>query len=99
METAKAHGWFATTHWSLVLSAGSTSEPGSREALQGLCEKYWIPLYSYVRRRGYAPEDAQDLTQEFFVHLLQRDRISRAEQHKGRFRSFLLTSMKHFLSD
>ena len=67
--------------------------------MQTLCENYWQPLYSYVRRRGYSPDDAQDLTQEFFARLLENNRFARADQSRGKFRSFLLGSLKHFLSD
>lgn len=91
-------GWFATTHWSMVISAGANSER-SREAMEILCDSYWQPLYSYVRRRGYSPDDAQDLTQEFFTRLLSSNRVARADQLKGRFRSFLLVAMKNFLHD
>ena len=88
---------FTTTHWSLVLAAAGTEETCGREALARLCEVYWYPLYAYVRRRGYSPEDAQDLTQEFFARLLERHRLGAADPQRGRFRSFLLTSMKNFL--
>lgn len=95
-----APGWFATTHWSLVVSAGRSSDPDkARAAIQSLCESYWQPLYSYVRRRGYSPDDAQDLTQEFFARLLENNRFARADQNCGKFRSFLLGSLKNFLSD
>jgi len=62
---------FATTHWSVVLAAGDSGSPGSREALEKLCRQYWFPLYAFARRKGYSPEDAQDLTQEFFRQLLE----------------------------
>ncbi len=94
-----ANAWFVTTHWSVVLSAGQTDTTKARDALGRLCQTYWYPLYAYVRRRGHSPEDAQDLTQEFFAHLLQQERLSHADQHKGRFRSFLLAAMNHFLAD
>lgn len=97
--TGSRHGWFRTTHWSLVRSAGCTDEPLSRAALEQLCERYWTPVYSYVRSRGYDSEDCQDLTQEFFTYLIRDNRVARANQEKGRFRSFLLTSLKYFLSD
>jgi RNA polymerase sigma factor (sigma-70 family) len=92
-------GWFATTHWSMVVSAGRGDGPESREALEKLCESYWIPLYSYVRRCGHRQDDAQDLTQEFFARIVAHNRIARADQQKGRFRSFLLAALKNFLSD
>lgn len=83
----------------MVLAAGKDSSPASHDALARLCQTYWDPLYAYVRRRGHAPEDAQDLTQEFFARLLTRNWIANADQAKGRFRSFLLGAMNHFLSD
>jgi RNA polymerase sigma-70 factor (ECF subfamily) len=91
--------WFVTTHWSVVLSAGQSDTPRAGEALERLCQTYWYPLYAYVRRRGYSPEDAQDLTQEFFVWLLRRNWLARADQQRGRFRSFLLTTFTRFLTN
>jgi DNA-directed RNA polymerase specialized sigma24 family protein len=88
-----------TTHWSVVLSAKGQDSPQSREALEVLCRTYWRPLYAFVRRRGYGPDDARDLTQDFFAWLLQRDWLDRADRERGRFRSFLLTSIGHFLSN
>ena len=90
---------FVTTHWSVVLTAGRTDTTRARGALERLCQTYWYPLYAYVRRRGYSPEDAQDLTQEFFARLLEHNWIGRADQQRGRFRSFLLSAMNHFLAD
>lgn len=90
---------FATTRWSLVVAAGERNTPESGEALEQLCSDYWYPLYAYIRRRGYSPQDAQDLTQEFFARLLSKNRLGAADQHKGRFRSFLLSAMNHFLAD
>lgn len=90
---------FATTHWTTILAAGDTLSPGSTEALARLCERYWYPLYAYVRRRGYNSTDAQDLTQAFFARLLERKMLKRIKPVGGRFRSFLLTSLKHFLAD
>jgi RNA polymerase sigma-70 factor (ECF subfamily) len=90
---------FLTTHWSVVSSAGDATAPESQQALETLCRTYWYPLYAYVRRRGYSPEDAQDLTQEFFARLLARNWVGDADPHKGRFRTFLLTAMSHFLAD
>jgi RNA polymerase sigma-70 factor (ECF subfamily) len=89
--------WFATTHWSVVISAADTSAPGAQAALEKLCRTYWYPLYAYVRRRGHNPEDAQDLTQEFFARFLERKHVQLANRERGRFRSFLLTTLKHFL--
>jgi RNA polymerase sigma factor (sigma-70 family) len=90
---------FATTHWSVVLSAGRRDTPRARDALSRLCQTYWFPLYSFVRQRGHSAEDAQDLTQEFLARLLEKDWISDADKSKGRFRTFLLSAMKHFLAD
>jgi RNA polymerase sigma-70 factor (ECF subfamily) len=90
---------FATTHWSLVLSAGRNDTTRARDALAALCKTYWPALHAYVRRRGYPPPDAEDLTQEFFARLLEHNWIARADERKGRFRSFLLTALKRFLAD
>ncbi len=88
---------FATTHWSVVLSAADTAAPQGQAALEELCRVYWYPLYTYVRRQGHSSEDAQDLTQEFFARFLARKYFRLADRQRGRFRSFLLTSLKHFL--
>jgi len=90
---------FVTTRWSVVLTAGRSQTTHAQGALEQLCQTYWYPLYAYVRRRGHSPEDAQDLTQAFFARLLERNWIGRADQQKGRFRSFLLSAMNYFLSD
>lgn len=90
---------FTTTHWSLILAAqGSDSIPAGR-ALANLCETYWYPLYAFVRRKGYSSHDAQDLTQAFFEKLLEKNYLGDVAQEKGRFRSFLLASLKHFLAN
>lgn len=89
---------FRTTHWSVVIQAGQKEEHRAKEALEQLCRTYWQPLYTYVRRQGYLPEDAQDLTQEFFARLLARKTFALANPQRGRFRSFLLASIKHFLA-
>lgn len=89
---------FATTHWSLVLAAGRKSSPDSQQALAALCETYWYPLYAYIRRRGHGAHEAQDLTQEFFAALLEMDSFRAADRQRGRFRSFLLASLNHFLA-
>ena len=91
--------WFSTTHWSVVLRAGSPDEAESRDALAILCQAYWTPVFSYIRQRGHDPESARDLTQGFFVSVLERGGIGQARQERGRFRSFLQTSVKNFLSD
>ncbi len=93
-----AHGQFTTTHWSMVLAAGTGSALAARNALERLCRTYWYPLYAFVRRHGNSPADAQDLTQGFFVYLLEHDLVARADRQAGRFRSFLLGSLKHFLA-
>ena len=90
--------WFATTHWSVVMLAGADSA-GALEALEKLCRTYWLPLYSYVRRRGYSSYDAQDLTQGFFVRLLRLRSFSGVSRDKWKFRTFLLAALNHFLSD
>ena len=91
--------WFATTHWSVVLAAGRSPSPKSASALEELCRNYWYPLYAYVRRRGQPPHDAEDLTQDFFARLLEKNDLARVGPEKGKFRSFLLTSMNHFLAN
>ena len=92
-------GRFATTRWSLVLEAGQRSSPKATEALPTLCETYWRPLYAYVRQRGHSVDDAQDLTQEFFVRHLDKQTLHVADPERGRFRSFLLASLKNFLTN
>src|SRR5947208_4073503 len=96
---ARGPQWFATTHWSVVLSATDSSAPGAQEALEKLCCSYWYPLYAFVRREGYSPEDAQDLTQAFFARFLEKNYLAQVDREKGKFRSFLLASLRHFLSD
>jgi RNA polymerase sigma factor (sigma-70 family) len=88
---------FATTHWSVVLTAQGES-PAAKEALEKLCRIYWWPLYGFVRRQGYNPEEAQDLTQSFFELLLERRDLDVVRKEKGRLRSYLLTSLKNFLA-
>lgn len=90
-------GQFHTTHWSVVLLAGESRAPQTDAALENLCRTYWPPLYAYVRRQGHSPHDAQDLTQEFFARLLEKKYLKLAAQERGRFRSFLLKSLQHFL--
>jgi RNA polymerase sigma factor (sigma-70 family) len=89
---------FVTTHWSVVLVAGRTDSTRAQSALARLCQTYWYPLYAYVRRRGHSAQDAQDLTQEFFARLLECHTIANADPNRGRFRSFLLSAMNHFLA-
>jgi RNA polymerase sigma factor (sigma-70 family) len=88
---------FATTHWSVVLAAGQSADAQASEALEKLCRTYWYPLYAYVRRRGHGPEDAQDLTQEFFALFLRKEYFRLADPARGRFRTFLLHALEHFL--
>jgi len=90
---------FPTTRWTLVVAAGDPARQESRAALVSLCETYWFPLYAYVRRCGHSVDEAQDLTQEFFLRVLEGRYLDRADREKGRFRSFLLTSLKFFLAD
>ena len=94
-------GLFPSTHWSAVLAAGrSQADPEiAQTALSELCQTYWAPLYSFVRSRGYTVPDAQDLTQSFFAYLIERKIYARADSQKGKFRSFLLASLKNFLAD
>jgi len=92
-------GTFSTTHWSTVLQAGKTNSPGAEAALERLCQTYWYPLYVFVRRKGHSPEDAQDLTQEFFARFLEKQYVVLADQSRGKFRNFLLRSLEHFLSN
>ena len=89
---------FATTQWGLVLEAGRRSAPEADAALEALCRAYWFPLYAYARRRGYAPEDATDLTQEFFARLIEKSFLESANPERGRFRTFLLTIFQRFLA-
>src|SRR3989454_6271036 len=88
---------FATTHWSVVLEAQGES-PAAQDALEKLCRTYWRPIYSFVRRQGVGPEEAEDLTQGFFSLLLERRDFDSVRKEKGRLRSYLLTSLKHFLA-
>ena len=89
---------FLTTHWTLVMRARETqSDTSSQKALSGFCEAYWPPLYAFLRHRGHASPEAQDLVQGFFAHLLEQNTLSRADQEKGRLRTFLLGSMQNFL--
>jgi RNA polymerase sigma-70 factor (ECF subfamily) len=97
-ETAVPAAIFATTHWTVVLAAGQTQSPEAAKALAELSNIYWYPLYAYVRRKGYDVTDAQDLTQEFFARLLESNSLAMVDRRKGKFRSFLLASLEHFLA-
>jgi RNA polymerase sigma-70 factor (ECF subfamily) len=99
MHTLPGSSQFPTTRWTLVVAAGDPRRKDARSALVSLCENYWYPLYAYLRRRGYAPDQAQDLTQEFFMRVLEGRYLDRADPEKGRFRSFILTSLKFFVAD
>jgi RNA polymerase sigma-70 factor (ECF subfamily) len=88
---------FATTHWSVVLAAGDTISGPAQPALETLCRTYWYPIYVYVRRKGYGPDEAQDLTQEFFAQLIAKEHLRLADRTKGRFRTFLLAMLDSFL--
>jgi RNA polymerase sigma factor (sigma-70 family) len=90
---------FVTTHWSIVLSAGKSDSTLAGQALEKLCRAYWFPLYAYVRRRGFSPADAEDLTQEFFARFLEHDWVATADREKGRFRTFLLCALNRFLAN
>jgi RNA polymerase sigma-70 factor (ECF subfamily) len=92
-------GRFMTTRWSVVLAARGSDRPAAREALSTLCGQYWHPLYAFIRRGGSTPEEAEDLTQAFLVHLLEKEAIRHVDPAKGKFRSYLLASLKNFLSD
>lgn len=91
--------YFASTRWSLVIAAGKSPADDARDALQTLCTAYWYPVYAYVRRRVPQTADAQELTQAFFVHLLERNALAAADPERGRFRAFLLTACKNFLTN
>jgi RNA polymerase sigma factor (sigma-70 family) len=100
-EGKNERGVFATTRWSIILSAGDAAgeKQKGHDALAELCRTYWRPIYSFVSRRGYSPEDAQDLTQDFFVTILRNNWFQRADPNRGRFRSFLLKSLSNFLNN
>ena len=107
MGSAQVHGkdnsssgdpaHFNTTRWSAIVVAAQSQMPSSRAALSDLCARYWYPLYAFARRRGYAPHDAEDVTQGFFLHLLEHRALHKVHPLKGRFRSFLLASFQNYL--
>ncbi len=97
--TVRTAAQFATTHWSVVLAAGDSASPDSREALERLCRKYWYPLYAFVRRQGHNTHDAEDLLQTFLARFLEKNFLMDVDRAKGRFRSFLLVALKHFLAN
>jgi RNA polymerase sigma factor (sigma-70 family) len=92
------HGQFRETRWSMVLEAVQSRAPGATQALAELCRRYWRPLYAFARRRGHSPEDAQDMVQGFFAHLIENRVLATVDRSKGRFRSFLLASFQNFMS-
>jgi RNA polymerase sigma-70 factor (ECF subfamily) len=92
-------GRFATTRWSLIVAAQQPAAAGARDALADLCRLYWYPLYAYIRRRGHDASSAEDLTQAFFTHLLEKHALASVSPERGRFRSFLLASCQHFLAN
>lgn len=96
---ATATAQFTTTHWSVVLAAREPGAPQAAAALAELCRTYWYPLYAFVRRKGHSPEDAEDLTQSFFARLLEKNYVAQADRERGRFRTFLLAALNHFLAD
>jgi RNA polymerase sigma factor (sigma-70 family) len=98
-STSSDGGQFATTHWSVILAAGSPASSRYRQALETLCQTYWFPLYAYLRRRGYDRHQAEDYAQAFFASLLERQGLRRVDPKQGKFRSFLLASLKNFLAD
>src|SRR5689334_15417428 len=99
MHTLPGSSQFPATRWTLVVAAGDPQRKEARSALVSLCESYWYPLYAYLRRRGYPADQAQDLAQEFFLRVLEGRYFDRANPEKGRFRSFILTSLKFFVAD
>ena len=90
---------FTTTHWSVVLAARDTASAQADAALAELCRTYWYPLYAFIRRKGHSPHDAQDLTQAFFARLLEKNYVAQADRERGRFRTYLLAALTHFLAD
>lgn len=98
-DSVSDRDFFATTHWSLVLAAGDNTSQQARQALELLCGAYWQPIYSFIRRQGHSPADAQDLTQSFVASLLAHQSLRNVSPLKGRFRAFLVASLKYFLAD
>jgi len=92
------NGSFSTTHWSVVLQAVQNDASGAA-ALEHLCQNYWYPIYAFIRRRGSSPHQAEDLTQSFFAHLLEKESLAKVDRQKGKFRSFLLGTLKNFLAN
>jgi RNA polymerase sigma factor (sigma-70 family) len=99
ISTPHGRSRFATTHWSVVLAAGSPESSGYQQALETLCQTYWFPLYAYLRRHGYDTHQAEEHTQAFFARILEKQHLRLADPQRGKFRSFLLAALKHFLAD
>lgn len=98
-ETQSTRGDFPSTQWSAILAMSDGESPKARSALERICQNYWYPIYAFLRRKGYSYAEAQDTTQQFFLRLLEKDSILLAQRNRGKFRSFLLTSLNHFLID
>jgi RNA polymerase sigma factor (sigma-70 family) len=98
-QAAGSSEWFEATHWSVVVSAGRQESPQAHQALGKLCQTYWYPLYVFVRRQGQHPEDAKDLVQGFFAKVIEKNYVADAEREKGRFRSFLLLTLKRYMAN
>lgn len=98
-STSPKDGRFATTHWSVIQAAGQPESSRCQHALETLCEAYWLPIYSYLRRCGHRQDSAEDYTQGFFARLLEKDGLRLADPERGKFRSFLLSALKHFLAN
>jgi RNA polymerase sigma-70 factor (ECF subfamily) len=96
---AEQAAWFMTTHWSIVLNAQDPTSPQASQALEKLCRSYWYPLYAFVRRQGHDEATAKDMTQGFFAKLLEKNYLADVHPEKGKFRTFLLVAIKHFMSD
>lgn len=98
-QTSPSHARFAPTHWTVVLAAGSPGSSRYHQAMETLCRSYWFPLYAYLRRKGYDTHRAEDYTQEFFANLMDKQGLRSVDPKQGRFRSYLLGALKHFLAD
>ena len=98
-QPSDSHAAFATTHWSVVLAAGETTPPESQRGLERHCRAYWFPLYAYLRRRGQASHDAQDLVQDFLAQLIEQRGLREVSPEKGRFRSCLIAGLNHVVAD
>jgi RNA polymerase sigma-70 factor (ECF subfamily) len=95
----RSDGRFATTHWSVVLAAGQPDSSRYQQALEALCQTYWFPLYAFLRRQGHNSHQAEEYTQAFFMYLLEKKCVASADRKRGKFRSFLLATLKHVLTD